>query len=108
MTGNAEESTHPSYTKIIEQLAPLDAVIIRNLYHLIKQQDGDYRAMGFKIDHHKDFKVSEKTFLLSFENIWRLGICNHGDGLGHLNRVKQIVFTDYGWSFMQACEFTDS
>ena len=52
------------------------------------------------------FNLSDKEALSSFQNIWRLGICDHGDSLNNLNRAENLVFTDFGWSFMTACTLT--
>jgi hypothetical protein len=95
---------HPSYTKILGELSPLDAKIISSLFLSVKEQAG-YRKLGYKMEVAiKNFGEPESVLILVFENLWRLGLCDRGDDtLSHMNRLKQIVFTDYGFHFMQKC-----
>jgi hypothetical protein len=101
---NSQDIVHPSYAKTLGQLSALDAMVIDNFYKAIKNQESEKRieSLTIEIVMH-NYKISEQETLLSFQNIWRLGICDHGDGLSNLNRVKQLVFTDFGWSFIKAC-----
>jgi hypothetical protein len=70
----------------------------------IYKEQSDYRKKSLTLETAKtNYHISEQEGLLSFQNIWRLGICDHGDGLSNLNRDKQLVFTDFGWSLIKAC-----
>ena len=99
-----QNDVHPSFAKTLSQLSSTDVKILDSLYMGLKQINTDYRKkMYTKETVISKFNLSEKEVLLSFQNIWRLGICDHGDALGHLNRDKNLVITDFGWSFMTAC-----
>lgn len=104
LTPDTYETVHPSYAKVLSQLAPLDARILSEWYKSITADGKVYSTVAADIHEiARVFKISESVVLLSFQNLWRLGICSHGSGLDHLNQVKQIVFTDYGWALMNAC-----
>lgn len=100
------DKTLPSYAKVLAQLAPLDARIISKAYKQIKSLNRQYESTSIKITTIADFfEKPESIILLSFQNLWRLGICSHGTDIDHLNQAKQIVFTDYGWKLMDSCQF---
>ena len=102
-----QDSVHPSYLKVLAQLAPLDAVIVDAMHKEIKIINADKNTAVSKIeDLVISMNVQEGIILLSMENLWRLGICDHGRGLALLNREKQLRFTDYGWAMMEACSQT--
>jgi hypothetical protein len=99
-----QDSIHPSYAKTLSQLSSLDALILNNYFSSVTKSNAVYRKYGLKIEAViVGFTISENIALLSFQNLWRLGICDHGDGLANLNREKQIVFTDFGFNFIKAC-----
>ncbi len=100
-----QNKIHPSFAKILAQLSPLDARIIADMYRGLLTQNLGWRAHGFSIENVcQGFQIAQDTALVSFQNLWRLGVCDHGsDALALLNQVKQISFTDYGWSFAAAC-----
>ncbi|MCL6098636.1 MAG: DUF4393 domain-containing protein [Bacteroidetes bacterium] len=95
---------HPSYSKTLLQLSPIDANIINDFFISLKSNSADYRKFCLDIELIKKMHgYSEDVITLSFQNLWRLGICDHGDLLNHLNRKPQVVFTDYGWWLLNAC-----
>jgi len=104
-TSNPNE-VHPSYTKILEQLSPLDAVLINEVHASVLHHDSDHRTHGFDLAGATEFsREPEDAVLLSFENLWRLGLCDQGrQALARVNRDKQILLTDYGWHFMVKCQ----
>ena len=98
------DKVHPCYTRILSQLAPFDAQLMNFLYQSIRKKGQGPREIGASLETAcKTFDVSADTALLSFQNLWRLGLCDRGGGLEHLNQAKQILFTEFGWSFMVAC-----
>ncbi len=108
LSKNSLNAIHPSYAKVLSQLAPHDAFLLRQLHRQLIDSNKSYETAGFTIEAAaKTLNVSEEITLLCFQNIWRLGICSHGTGLDNLNRKNQIIFTDYGWAMLQACEATD-
>ena len=100
-----KNESHPSYTKILAQLSPLDAQMIADLHGTLQELSAPFGKKGISLEMATaHFGVSDAVVLLSFQNLWRLGICDHGDdALARLNQAKQIFFTDYGWSFACAC-----
>lgn len=108
LSAKSSSVVHPSYAKVLSQLAPSDAYLLRELHKRITNSGKAYNSVGFTLESASDIlQVPSNVALLSFQNIWRLGICSHGSGLDHLNQKEQIVFTDYGWAMLQACEAAD-
>jgi hypothetical protein len=100
-----QDKVYPSYAKTLAQLSSLDAHILDSMYTEIYQNRLDYRKNGYTIDAVcKAFKISNNLALLSLQNIWRLGICDHGTGFDQLNQERQILFTDFGLNFITACK----
>lgn len=101
------DEIHPSYSKVLTQLSPLDARIISEIYtDTVTHGVRDFRSRrGFTLaDAAAKFGVSEEIMLLTFQNLWRLGVCDHGSQpLDRLNQKKNVYFTDYGWAFTGAC-----
>ena len=98
------DTVHPSYAKVLSQLAPLDATILAGLYRSLNMGGQDYSNFGMSLQRATEiYGISEQAALLSFQNLWRLGICSHGAGLDILNQAKKIFFTDYGWALVKAC-----
>jgi hypothetical protein len=113
--------THPAYGKVLNQLSPLDATILRSLYDGIEARQRDFnsgnkpekldeniplfRQLGFEVAGIAEaLKKPAEEVSLSFENIRRLGICDEGhDFLSRANKAPRICFTDFGISFMKAC-----
>ena len=94
---------HASYAKVVSQLAPLDAAILRDIYVSIRRDNANYRLKMLPIgDSLQAEHASAEQLLLSYQNLWRLGICDRGSVLDEMNKTKVIVFTDYGWSLMSA------
>ena len=107
LSPKTQDNVHPSFAKTLSQLSSTDVKILDSLYLSLKQIQADYRKkMYTKETVISKFNLSDKEALLSFQNIWRLGICDHGDSLNNLNRAENLVFTDFGWSFMTACTLT--
>lgn len=104
LTPETYEIVHPSYAKVISQLAPIDAQILRAFYNTICGQGKDHKQVGLTLQNAlENSSFSEEVILLSFENLWRLGICDHGTGLDFINREQLLIFTSYGWAMMNAC-----
>lgn len=113
-------TTHPAYAKVLNQLSPLDAVILRSLYDGIQARRRDidagntpeeliekvppFRQLGFDVAGIAEaLKRPADEISLSFENIRRLGICDEGhDFLARANKAPRISFTDFGLSLMKA------
>ena len=99
------DKIHQSYSQILQQLSSLDVKILSDYYYCVLDKQGNYRSLGVQLANCTGtYNITESEALMSFQNIWRLGICDHGpDALHQMNREKQICFTDFGWSFIQAC-----
>jgi hypothetical protein len=98
------DTVHPSYAKVLSQLAPLDATIMSGLYDSLNIHRQSYSEAGMTLQLVAEkLGIPEAIVLLSFQNLWRLGICSHGAGLDLLNQAKQIFFAEYGWALMKAC-----
>ncbi len=104
LTPGLAHTVHPSYSRVLSQLSDLDAFVINDMYKGSIHAGATYNGKCLPLEIAvRDLGVSEDILLLTFQNLWRLGICDHGPGLGHLNNVQQLVFTPYGWAFMQKC-----
>jgi len=106
---NAETSpyVHKSYSSVLEQLSVEDVKIIETMYMGINAQNIDYKTVGYSIETAmKLFNYLHPVVLLSYQNLWRLGICNRGVNPSNPSE-KQIIFTDYGWQFMKACSIIE-
>lgn len=115
------EMTHRSFASILSQLSPLDAVIVRNLYTGIagikvqlalgverpglQRGIAVHRQTAFLVTTlMESLKRSEKVIELSFHNLRRLGICDHGAAvLANIHRSPVIAFTDFGLLFAESC-----
>src|SRR5690606_22915429 len=74
-----QDQVHPSYSKLLNELSITDVKILDSLYSDLKKGQGDHRKIGYKIEVVCDFlDLSEPKVLLSFQNLWRLGICDRG------------------------------
>ena len=117
-------SVHPSFGKILNQLAPLDAQILVRLKNEIDaiqlrvDEGSKIENMSNKIPLYRQFQYDAQKLSLSidrsfeevnlcFENLRRLGICDRGGGQGgflsQANQEPVIVFTDFGMRFLKAC-----
>jgi hypothetical protein len=118
LQADAAEYMHKSYVQVLANLSPLDAYIILTLKSLIDVEiekgtavDPKHgpnstlqRLLGFESDSLVSDQLTREQVMLSFENLWRLGICDRGTGvLDHVNRKDRLCFTDFGWSFIGAC-----
>lgn len=95
---------HPSYSKIITELSPYDAKTLLELYNHLRESGKDYRKSGFGLENKQKVTSNNPTVsTISFQNLWRLGICDHGGLLENMNKSESIFFTHYGWLLMKAC-----
>lgn len=112
ISSSDEKSTieaHPSYIECLSQLNGVEARIINHMYLIIQRNNHDFRLKALKADNAcSQLKINMEVTLHSFQNLWRLGICDHGAQLDQLNRSKQIVFTDFGWALIKACNIESS
>ncbi len=94
---------HKSYSSVLEQLSAEDVKIIETMYLGISSKNMDYKTVGYSISTAMNlFNFVHPVVLLSFQNLWRLGICSKGVDPNNPSE-NQIIFTDYGWQFMKAC-----
>lgn len=116
---DTQDTVHPAYSKVLNQLSPADAAILIELYDAISLAMIDssnppenynphqplYRQLGLQANSGDDpNKQIDPKVQLSFQNIKRLGICDEGyDFLSRANQLSRLCFTDFGMSFMQAC-----
>jgi hypothetical protein len=111
-----KDLVHPSYAKIVAQLSPLEARIIKTIYEEITQYEQQhpkgtqgsrpgvpegtpvYRVIGAMAENiGKRFDVSSMEVDLSFSNLRRLGICDRGrDSLNEMNQVRIACLTEFG------------
>jgi hypothetical protein len=118
---STSRTTHPAYGRVLSQLSPLDARILRDLYYsvLARQRNAEagkaleevnanvplHRRLGLEVTTvARALKSPAEEVSISFENIRRLGICDEGqDFLARANKAPRISLTDFGVSFMRAC-----
>jgi len=100
-----QADVHPAFTKILSQLSSLDATVVQQLFFDVNSSSAPYREYGLNLAGTcVAFQIPDSVALLSFENLWRLGVCDRSpDPLAFINRGNQVCFTDYGWSFARAC-----
>jgi len=114
------ETTHPSFARILSQLAPLDATILLKLHRALEVSSKDiangnipegyndkipmHRQLGYEAGRlAPSLQKAEDVINLSFQNLRRLGVCDYGhDFLSLANQVPRISFTDFGLSFIKA------
>ena len=115
-----QELLHPSYTKVLAQLSPLDAVIMVQFRKYMSYKEA--RAVGLRganlVVHHvaEDVKTTGRTAYLACLNLERLGILEH-DGYRppeehpipdiFANSMEHQLFrmTEYGVVFCDACNY---
>jgi hypothetical protein len=123
---NTAKSTHPSFSRVLDQLSGTDAKILQGLYGAIRQKERavstgeqvegtkdpspSYRQLGYKLESVPGiFQISAEEARLCFENIKRLGICDEGsDALSRMNKSAFIAFTDFGYFLLKACVLEDA
>lgn len=103
---STSKQVHSSYTFVLAQLSHLDVHIVDAMFAGISSKGFEHRSKCFSQTTVMNlFNLPKETVILCFQNLWRLGICDKGDD-GILPMAEnQIVFTDYGWNFMRACNF---
>ena len=95
---------HSSYTNVLGQMSLEDIIILEALFHGISTGGHDPQTKAFTAKSAANlFNMRIESVSLSFQNLWRLGLCHKGSDTPGMEVVKQIVFTDYGWNFMRAC-----
>jgi hypothetical protein len=117
-----EENIHPSYTKVLAQLSPLDAKLM-----LVFRRGASYqgaREIGLRgwvlsvEDVAKMEDVSKRAGYLSCLNLWRLGIVEHQGyrpPSGHpiptvfedSPEHQQYRITEYGIAFCDTCQYKE-
>jgi len=101
---NTQNEVHPSFAKVLAQLSSLDARVIADIYRVIMVRKLGKRHGIITDNVCEKYKVPRETALLTFENLWRLGICGHGtDLMATVNDGNYACFSDFGWSFAKAC-----
>jgi hypothetical protein len=105
-------AAHPSYAKVLSQLAPLDAKILRRLRGLDRDYSkGIYREHLFPtVDILLEFFGNDLTpearqdVHVAAENLIRLGLCAEGLRMaGAESGPEYLRLTDYGVLFVEAC-----
>lgn len=114
-------TTHPSFARILNQLSPMDAKILRNFHAELNDESRKiaegkvlkgyiaeihlHRQLGYVAENIATaFGWSEEVVNISFQNLRRLGVCDYGkDFLSLANQEPRISFTDFGMSFIKAC-----
>lgn len=119
---DTSQLVHPSFAKVLGQLAPLDAHIVDRLYKEVRHIDASvkagakapdgllegvplHRQLGYDAAALADtMKVSVDVIALSFDNLKRLGLCDEGqDFVARANKAARVCLTDYGTSLMLRC-----
>lgn len=101
---NSYKLVHPSYSKIISELSPLDAQIINELYHTINRDGLNYQKSGSGLEYTmQHFSINKEVALIAYQNLWRLNIFDRGGSLDIINQSDKIFFTEFGWSMMKSC-----
>ncbi|MDR3502215.1 MAG: Abi-alpha family protein [Legionella sp.] len=111
---------HPSYGKVLNQLAPIDVRILVGLFSetsvFIEQikQGNIPKKYNKELQAHRQvryyeqslidvWKLSPEVVRISLENIKRLGICDEGHWAARIDRKPFLCLTDYGFSFIGKC-----
>lgn len=91
-SGSLSKGNHPSYSKILMELSPIDAVLFDEVY----STDEIIIWNNFKPKFAKKYSLSMDDVSFCFENLFRLSlIYNTSDGL---------YKTQYGKSFYKVCK----
>lgn len=105
---NTEEDCHPSYAKILAELAPLDAKILIGFTKSFAEK----KISDIKIHQHKKnitefYKVNETKTVVAFANLMRLNLCDSGGGFEEtpdktmIPSSDPIYLTNFGWNFIK-------
>ena len=115
------DNSHPSFAKVLGQLSPLDARILKSLFSFVGKIEQDVKNgivipnLDLKFPVHRqcmsnmdevarEFSLSNNQVLVIFQNLRRLGICDQGlDFMNVMNRKEVLSLTDYGYSLCSLC-----
>jgi hypothetical protein len=107
LDSTTRNAVHPSFAKALEALSPFEARILERFVGIT---DEKYRSRGLTIAEAMtmgaalDPPISEAGVRITYENLWRLGIFDHGPGgLNLINQVEVLVLTSYGLALLRAC-----
>lgn len=100
----AFDKVHPSYPRVLGQLSKVDVRLLESMYGGIQHGGYDFHDKGFDLDTCcRLFQLSKEQAILSFQNLWRVGVCHRGLGFDAISE-NMIVFTGFGWQFLTACK----
>jgi len=98
------DKVHPSYPRVLGQLSKVDVQLLESMYAGIQHGGYDFHNKGFDLNTVcKLFGLTKEQAILSFQNLWRVGVCHKGTGLDAMSE-NMIVFTGFGWQFLTACK----
>lgn len=118
---STSETGHPSFAKVLSQMSPLDARVLKFVYDSVNNivvqtnQGEEIEYLKKNIPVHRQFSisiekavttfgVSHRQMLVVFQNLRRLGLCDQGyDALNFVNRKEILSLTDYGKTLCQLC-----
>lgn len=101
---NTQNTVHPSYSKVLAQLAPLDAQVLNEMY-IFKERPTFYKPPRSLPD------TPTEIIKLTYQNLFRLGLCEWYEHkfdyemmrTGDLGIPRVVTITTFGKSFMDAC-----
>ncbi len=117
------EHVHPSYTKVLAQISPVDAQALLEYRKYVSYSDArevGLTGRGITVEMvANDLHLSKKTAYLSSLNLWRLGIVEHKGYLppqkheiptifGNSPEHQLYLMTEYGIAFCDACQYAKS
>jgi hypothetical protein len=117
---NKKENVHPSYTKVLAQLSPLDAQLMLVYREFVSYQGArevGLRGPALTVEVvAKQIGASKRAAYLSCLNLDRLGIIEHQGYLPPADHLIPTIFedspnhqqyraTEYGIAFCDACHY---
>ncbi len=120
LDSDKQETIHPSYTKVLSQLSPLDAQMMLAFRNLVSDRvaresglPGPQLTVEFMAKEWTGFPL--RSSYLSILNLFRLGILEHvghrvpdGDpmpGVENNPWIQEYRMSEYGVSFCDACNY---
>lgn len=93
-SGTTNNENHPSYSKILIELSPIDAVLFDELY----STDKEIKWNSFKPEFAKKHSLSLENVAFCYENLSRLSLI--------FNTNNGLYKTHYGKLFYKACKMS--
>ena len=115
-----QEHVHPSYTKVLAQISPVDAKVLLEYRQFVSYRGArevGLRGGGISVEMVADeLSLPQRVTYLSTLNLWRLGIVEHRGYMPpqkhpiekifeHSPEHQLYLMTEYGIAFCDACQY---